>query len=56
VIELATSTGPRRLRLGAGFRVARGAALHAELEALLGGAMLAEDERPEESPRVAASA
>jgi DNA polymerase-3 subunit alpha len=56
MIELATSTGPRRLRLGAGFRVARGAALHAELEALLGGAMLTKEAQPEESPRVAASA
>ncbi len=39
VIELQTSTGHRRLRLGQGFRVKRSAALHAELDALLGGAM-----------------
>jgi DNA polymerase-3 subunit alpha len=42
VIELATSSGERRLRLGAGFRVTRGASLHAELDALLGGAMIGE--------------
>jgi DNA polymerase-3 subunit alpha len=41
VIELKTSVGARRLKLGADFRVARGAALHAELDALLGAAMLA---------------
>ena len=51
VIELATSLGERRLKLGAGFRVARGAALHAELDALLGEAMLGEQPQ-----RVAASA
>ena len=56
MIELATSTGARKLRLGAGFRVTRGAALHAELEALLGSAMLPEGERPGESQRIAASA
>jgi len=37
VIELSTSVGRRRLRLGDGFRVTRTAALHAELDALLGG-------------------
>ena len=42
VIELKSSVGTRCLRLGPGFRVARGAALHAELDALLGGAMLSE--------------
>jgi DNA polymerase-3 subunit alpha len=51
VIELLTSAGPRQLRLGAGFRVAHGAGLHAELDALLGEAMVG-DERP----RVAATA
>jgi DNA polymerase-3 subunit alpha len=40
VIELSTSVGPRRLRLGAEFRVTRSAGLHAELDALLGGAIL----------------
>jgi DNA polymerase-3 subunit alpha len=41
VIELASSVGPRRLKLGSEFRVARGAALHAELHTLLGEAMVA---------------
>jgi DNA polymerase-3 subunit alpha len=45
VIELSTSVGARRLRLGSDFRVARGAALHAELEALLGAAILGDDTR-----------
>jgi DNA polymerase-3 subunit alpha len=40
LIELATTSGPRRLKLGPSFRVARTASLHAELEALLGGAIL----------------
>ncbi len=51
VIELTTSGGPRRLRLGPGFRVARTASLHAELDALLGEAILGG-----QSPAVAASA
>jgi DNA polymerase III subunit alpha len=43
VVELQTSAGERRLRLGADFRVQRTAAgLHAELDALLGKAMVAE--------------
>jgi len=41
VIELRTSAGPRRLRLGHEFRVTRSAGLHAELHALLGEAILA---------------
>jgi DNA polymerase-3 subunit alpha len=41
VIELETSGGPRRLRLGSEFKVALGAPLVAELDALLGSAMLA---------------
>ena len=41
VIELSTSVGHRRLKLGPEFRVQRGAAgLHAELDALLGDAMM----------------
>jgi DNA polymerase-3 subunit alpha len=40
VIELQTSTGARRLRLGAAFRVSRVPALHAELDQLLGQAIL----------------
>ncbi len=42
VIELSTSVGDRRLRLGHEFRVTRSAGLHAELDALLGDAILAE--------------
>jgi DNA polymerase III subunit alpha len=52
VIELKTSIGKKRLKLGSEFRVAVGAGLHAELDALLGRAILS-DEEPE---RVAASA
>jgi DNA polymerase III subunit alpha len=40
VLEMRTSSGPRRLRLGSDFRVAANAALHAELDHLLGAAML----------------
>jgi DNA polymerase III subunit alpha len=42
LIELETSGGRRRLKLGPEFRVARGAGLHAELDALLGSALLGE--------------
>ncbi len=55
VIELETSAGARRLKLGADFKVARGAALHAELDALLGAAMLGNGSRvrvPEGEVRV----
>jgi DNA polymerase III subunit alpha len=45
VIELLTSVGPRQLRLGSDFRVSQSAGLHAELDALLGEAMLSE-QRP----------
>jgi DNA polymerase III subunit alpha len=41
VLEMQTSAGPRRLRLGAGYKVSRNAALHTELDELLGSAMLA---------------
>ncbi len=40
VIELSTSVGRRRFKLGPGFRVARSASLHAELDSLLGAAIL----------------
>jgi DNA polymerase III subunit alpha len=40
VIELSTSVGRRRLRLGPGFRVTRNAGLHAELDSLLGEALV----------------
>jgi DNA polymerase-3 subunit alpha len=41
VIDLHTSSGCRRLRLGPEFKVARGAGLHAELESLFGAAIVA---------------
>jgi DNA polymerase-3 subunit alpha len=41
VIDLRTSIGQRRLRLGREFRVLRSANLHAELDALLGAALIA---------------
>jgi DNA polymerase-3 subunit alpha len=44
VIELSTTGGRRRLRLGRGYRVTRSAGLHAELDQLLGDAILAEAE------------
>jgi DNA polymerase III subunit alpha len=40
VIELSTSTGERRLRLGPDYRVAHGPGLHAELDQLFGEAIL----------------
>jgi len=46
VIELATTVGQRRLKLGPSFRVQRSAGLHAELDALLGAALV-EDGRVE---------
>jgi len=52
VIELATTLGHRRLRLGPSFRVQRCAAgLHAELDALLGRALI--DEAATASPAAA---
>jgi len=42
MIELSTSVGDRRLKLGPEFRVAHSASLHAELDALLGHAILAD--------------
>ncbi len=42
VIELSTSVGHRRLRLGREFRVTRSAGLDAELDALLGDAIVGE--------------
>jgi DNA polymerase III subunit alpha len=40
VLEMRTSRGQRRLKLGEGFRVTPNAALHSELDTLLGAAML----------------
>jgi DNA polymerase-3 subunit alpha len=42
VIELRTTVGARRLKLGPSFRVSRSAGLHAELDALLGSALMPE--------------
>ncbi len=42
VIELSTTVGARRLRLGSEFRVNHSASLHAELDALLGDAIMPE--------------
>jgi hypothetical protein len=42
VIELASTVGRRRLKLGPSFRVARSASLHAELDSLLGPALMLE--------------
>ena len=57
VVELKSSVGTRCLRLGSDFRVARGAALNAELHALLGAAMVREDQPALAEPEpVAASA
>ncbi|HET9105307.1 MAG TPA: DNA polymerase III subunit alpha [Solirubrobacteraceae bacterium] len=50
VVELATSTGRRCLRLGPSFRVARNAGLHAELDHLFGPALL------DDAPAAAATA
>ncbi|HEX3976879.1 MAG TPA: DNA polymerase III subunit alpha [Solirubrobacteraceae bacterium] len=52
VIELSTTVGHRRLKLGPSFRVSRSAGLHAELDALLGSALIPEavadaERRPE---------
>ena len=50
LIELRTTAGHRRLRLGEGFRVKRSAALHAELDALLGAALVAEEREVAPAP------
>ena len=42
VIELSTTIGHRRLKLGPSFRVSRDAGLYAELDALLGSALIPE--------------
>ena len=52
VIELLTSAGRRQLRLGTDFRVAQTSSLHAELDSLLGEAVVGE----ERSERLAATA
>jgi DNA polymerase III subunit alpha len=49
VIELSTAVGDRRLRLGPGYRVGHSAGLHAELDSLLGHALLPDGDGPAES-------
>jgi DNA polymerase III subunit alpha len=56
VIDLSTSVGHRRLKLGPGFKVARSAGLHAELDALLGSALLAQAPAAPQPASVAAAA
>ncbi len=54
VIELSTTVGHRRLKLGPSFRVSRSAGLHAELDALLGSALIPEAAAdPEREPEPA---
>jgi DNA polymerase-3 subunit alpha len=55
VIELASTVGRRRLKLGPSFRVARSAGLHAELDALLGSALIPESAAQAEPEQRAAS-
>ncbi len=56
VIELQTSVGPRRLKLGPDFRVSRSASLHAELDALLGHAIIRRAGTPGAGPATVAAA
>jgi DNA polymerase III subunit alpha len=53
VIELSTTVGHRRLKLGPSYRVSHSAGLHAELDALLGAALIPEARRTQESAAVA---
>jgi DNA polymerase-3 subunit alpha len=48
VIELTTTVGHRRLKLGPSYRVCHSAGLHAELDALLGSALIPEVSAPRE--------
>ena len=56
VIELRTQDGRRRLKLGHGFRVSRSAVLDAELDALLGPALVSDGLAGHSQPSVAAAA
>jgi DNA polymerase-3 subunit alpha len=49
VIDLSTSIGDRRLKLGPDFRVTHSAGLHAELDRLLGHAILADGDLAEDN-------
>ncbi len=51
VIELSTTIGHRRLKLGPSFRVSRSAGLHAELDHLLGSALIPEGEAAPDAER-----
>jgi DNA polymerase III subunit alpha len=53
VIELSTAVGNRRLKLGPEFRVGHSAGLHAELDSLLGHALLADGDGAVENASVA---
>jgi DNA polymerase III subunit alpha len=53
VIELSTSGGQRCLKLGPSFRVSRSASLHAELDALLGSALIDDARAPAAAAGVA---
>jgi DNA polymerase III subunit alpha len=55
VIDLATSIGHRRLKLGPAFRVARSAGLLAELDSLLGSALIGDAAIAHEPASVAAA-
>jgi DNA polymerase-3 subunit alpha len=55
LIELTTSMGRRCLKLGPSFRVSRNASLHAELDALLGPALI-DGARAEAEPEAEAEA
>jgi DNA polymerase-3 subunit alpha len=52
VIELSTTVGHRRLKLGPSYRVSHSAGLHAELDALLGSALMS-DVRAQPDPEPA---
>jgi len=49
VIDLSTTIGDRRLKLGPDFRVTHSAGLHAELDRLLGHAILADGDLTEDN-------
>ncbi len=55
LIELSTTVGRRRLRLGPSYRVARSANLHAELDQLLGSALISGSAAQAEPEQRAAS-
>jgi DNA polymerase III subunit alpha len=53
VIELSTTVGHRRLKLGPSYRVSHSAGLHAELDALLGAALMPEATAADRQPQTA---